>query len=143
MDYSVPGSCPSGSGYCYGHNTGNTVGGSAYPARQCTLWAYLRRSQLGLPVGSYMGNGAEWANTARSLGYLVNNTPHYGAVMVFARGQSVGGHWTADRQYGHVAVVERVNADGSVLISEGGTGFSTFPAWETISNAGAYQYIHY
>lgn len=143
MDYSVPGSCPSGSGYCYGHNTGNTVGGSAYPARQCTLWAYLRRSQLGLPVGSYMGNGAEWANTARSLGYLVNNTPHYGAVMVFARGQSVGGHWTADWQYGHVAVVERVNADGSVLISEGGTGFSTFPAWETISNAGAYQYIHY
>lgn len=143
MDYAVPGSCPSGSGYCYGHNTGNTVGGSAYPARQCTLWAYLRRSQLSLPVGSYMGNGADWANTARSLGYLVNNTPHYGAVMVFARGQSVGGHWTADWQYGHVAVVERVNADGSVLISEGGTGFSTFPAWETIPNAGAYQYIHY
>jgi peptidoglycan DL-endopeptidase CwlO len=143
MDYSVPGNCPSGSGFCYGHSTGNTVGGSAYPARQCTLWAYLRRSQLGLPVGSYMGNGAEWANTARSLGYLVNNTPHYGAVMVFSRGQSVGGHWTADWQYGHVAVVERVNADGSVLISEGGTGFSTFPAWETISNAGAYQYIHY
>lgn len=43
----------------------------------------------------------------------------------------------------HVAVVERVNADGSVLISEGGTGFATFPAWETISNAGAYQYVHY
>ncbi|WP_368101106.1 CHAP domain-containing protein, partial [Bifidobacterium adolescentis] len=57
--------------------------------------------------------------------------------------QSVGGHWTADWQYGHVAVVERVNADGSVLISEGGTGFATFPAWETISNAGAYQYVHY
>ena len=143
MNYAVPGNCPAGSGYCYGHNTGNTVGGSAYPARQCTLWAYLRRSQLSLPVGSYMGNGADWANTARRLGYLVNNTPHVGAAMVFARGQSVGGHWTADWQYGHVAVVERVNADGSVLISEGGTGFATFPAWETISNAGAYQYIHY
>lgn len=143
MNYAVPGNCPSGSGYCYGHNTGNTVGGSAYPARQCTLWAYLRRSQLSLPVGSYMGNGADWANTARQLGYLVNNTPHVGAAMVFARGQSVGGHWTADWQYGHVAVVERVNADGSVLISEGGTGFATFPAWETISNAGAYQYVHY
>lgn len=74
-----------------------------------------------------MGNGADWANTARGLGYLVNNTPHVGAAMVFARGQSVGGHWTADWQYGHVAVVERVNADGSVLISEGGTGFATFP----------------
>lgn len=143
MNYAVPGNCPAGSGYCYGHNTGNTVGGAAYPSRQCTLWAYLRRSQLSLPVGSYMGNGADWANTARGLGYLVNNTPHVGAAMVFARGQSVGGHWTADWQYGHVAVVERVNADGSVLISEGGTGFATFPAWETISNAGAYQYVHY
>ena len=127
MNYAVPGNCPAGSGYCYGHNTGNTVGGAAYPSRQCTLWAYLRRSQLSLPVGSYMGNGADWANTARGLGYLVNNTPHVGAAMVFARGQSVGGHWTADWQYGHVAVVERVNADGSVLIS----------------NAGAYQYVHY
>ena len=127
MNYAVPGNCPAGSGYCYGHNTGNTVGGAAYPSRQCTLWAYLRRSQLSLPVGSYMGNGADWANTARGLGYLVNNTPHVGAAMVFARGQSVGGHWTADWQYGHVAVVERVNADGSVLISEGGTGFATFP----------------
>ena len=55
----------------------------------------------------------------------------------------MGGHWTADWQYGHVAVVERVSADGSVLISEGGTGFATFPAWETISNASSYQYVHY
>ena len=142
MNYSVPGSCPSGSGYCYGHSTGNTVGGSAYPARQCTLWAYLRRSELGLPVGSFMGNGEQWDNTARSLGYLVNNTPHYGAVMVFERGQYVNG-WYADPYYGHVAVVERVNADGSVLISEGGTGFATFPAWETVYNAYNYTYIHY
>lgn len=142
MNYTVPGNCAEGSKFCYGHNTGNTVGGSAYPARQCTLWAYLRRSQLGLPVGSYMGNGAEWANTARRLGYLVNRIPHVGAVMVFARGQRVG-NWNADWQYGHVAVVERVNADGSVLISEGGTGFATFPAYETIYNPGDYEYIHY
>lgn len=142
MNYAVPGSCPSGSGFCYGHATGNTVGGNAYPARQCTLWAYIRRSQLSLPVGSYMGNGAEWANTARSLGYLVNNTPHVGAAMVFARGQRVG-YWNADWTYGHVAVVERVNGDGSVLISEGGTGFASFPAYETVYGAGNYQYIHY
>lgn len=142
MNYGVPGNCPEGSGFCYGHPTGNSVGGSAYPARQCTLWAYIRRSQLSLPVGSYMGNGAEWANTARSLGYLVNNTPHVGAAMVFARGQRVG-YWNADWTYGHVAVVERVNGDGSVLISEGGTGFASFPAYETVYGAGNYQYIHY
>ena len=142
MNYAVPGSCPSGSGFCYGHNTGNSVGGSAYPARQCTLWAYIRRSQLALPVGSYMGNGADWASTARSLGYLVNNTPHVGAAMVFARGQRVT-NWNADWSYGHVAVVERVNADGSVLISEGGTGFASFPTYETVYGARNYQYIHY
>ncbi len=145
MNYSVPGGCSSGSTYCYGHNTGNVpgVGGSAYPSRQCTLWAYIRRSELGLPVGSYMGNGGEWATKARGLGYLVNNTPHVGAAMVFTPGQSVGGHWTADWQYGHVAIVERVNSDGSVLISEGGTGFSSFPAYEIIYGAGNYQYVHY
>ena len=142
MNYAVPGSCPEGSGFCYGHGTGNSVGGSAYPARQCTLWAYIRRSQLALPVGSYMGNGAEWAGNARGLGYFVNNTPHVGAAMVFARGQRVT-NWNADWTYGHVAVVERVNADGSVLISEGGTGFASFPTYETVYGAGNYQYIHY
>ncbi|BDR52652.1 CHAP domain-containing protein [Bombiscardovia nodaiensis] len=142
MDYAVPGSCPEGSGSCYGHPTGNSVGGSAYPARNCTLWAYIRRSQLGLPVGSYMGNGADWANSGRSMGYLVNNTPHVGAVMVFARGQRVT-NWYADPQYGHVAVVERVNGDGSVLVSEGGTGFPTFPYPEVIQNASSFQYVHY
>lgn len=142
MNYGVPGNCPEGSGFCYGHPTGNSVGGAAYPARQCTLWAYIRRSQLSLPVGSYMGNGADWANTGRSLGYLVNNTPHVGAAMVFARGQRVG-YWNADWTYGHVAVVERVNSDGSVLISEGGTGFASFPAYETVYGAGNYQYVHY
>ena len=142
MNYEVPGNCAEGSRNCYGHDTGNTAGGSTYPPRQCTLWAYLRRSQLGLPVGSFMGNGGDWANTARRLGYLVNRTPHVGAVMVFARGQRVN-TWNASAQYGHVAVVERVNSDGSVLISEGGTGFATFPAYETIQNAANYEYIHY
>lgn len=138
MNYSVPGNCPAGAGNCYGHNTGNTAGGSAYPARQCTLWAYLRRSQLGLPVGSFMGNGADWANSGRRLGYLVNRTPHVGAVMVFSRGAA-----GSDPTYGHVAVVERVNSDGSVLISEGGVGFATFPSYRTIGNAGNYEYVHY
>lgn len=144
MDYAVPGGCPPGSTFCYGHNTGNIpgVGGGAYPALNCTLWAYIRRSQLNLPVGSYMGNGAQWAATGRSLGYLVNNTPHVGAVMVFAQGQKVT-NWNADWQYGHVAVVERVNSDGSVLVSEGGTGFPTFPYSEIIYNAWSYQYVHY
>lgn len=140
MNYSVPGNCPAGSSFCYGHSTGNV--GNAYPARQCTWWAYIRRQQLGLPVGSYLGNGAQWASKARALGYLVNNTPHVGAAMVFAPGQRVT-NWYANAAYGHVAIVERVNSDGSVLISEGGTGCPYIPYSEVVYNASSFQYVHY
>lgn len=140
MNYSVPGSCPAGSSFCYGHSTGNS--GNAYPARQCTWWAYIRRQQLGLPVGSYLGNGGQWASKARALGYLVNNTPHVGAVIVFAPGQRVT-NWYASAAYGHVAIVERVNSDGSVLISEGGTKCPYIPYSEVVYNASSFQYVHY
>ena len=140
MNYSVPGNCPAGSSFCYGHSTGNV--GNAYPARQCTWWAYIRRQQLGLPVGSYLGNGAQWASKARALGYLVNNTPHVGEAMVFAPGQRVT-KWYANAAYGHVAIVERVNSDGSVLISEGGTKSPYIPYSEVVYNASSFQYVHY
>lgn len=139
MNYTVPGNCYEGMPVCYGHRTGNTVGGSAYPWSQCTWYAYRRRVHYyHLPTGSYMGNGQDWANTGRSLGYLVNRTPHVGAAMVFRAGQ-LG----ANSRYGHVAVVERVNSDGSVLISECGASLQGVAQWRTIYNAGNFQYVHY
>ncbi|MBU8984284.1 CHAP domain-containing protein [Bifidobacterium bifidum] len=139
MNYTVPGNCYEGMSVCYGHRTGNTVGGSAYPWSQCTWYAYRRRVYYyHLPTGSYMGNGQDWANTGRSLGYLVNRTPHVGAAMVFRAGQ-LG----ANSRYGHVAVVERVNSDGSVLISECGASLQGVAQWRTIYNAGNFQYVHY
>ncbi|WP_018143172.1 CHAP domain-containing protein [Alloscardovia criceti] len=138
-DYSVPGNCGSTDTTCYGHSTGRTgVLGGAYPWSQCTWYAYNRRTALGLPVGSYMGNGMDWANSARRLGYVVNNTPHVGAVVVFQPGQA-----GADRTYGHVAVVERVNSNGTILISESGSGYNGQAGWRTIGNVNAYQYVHY
>ncbi|MCO6557867.1 MAG: CHAP domain-containing protein [Bifidobacterium sp.] len=121
------------------HPSGDS--GNAYPPRQCTEWAYLRRHQLGLPVGSYFGNGGQWANSARSLGYQVDRTPSFGAIVVFYPGQSVGGHWIADPYYGHVAIVEGVWGN-TIAISEGGTGFPTFPANEVLNDAYNYEYIH-
>ncbi|WEV65311.1 CHAP domain-containing protein [Bifidobacterium sp. ESL0764] len=119
----------------------NTGGYAPYPPRQCTLWAWMRRNQLGKPVTGTMGNGGDWANSARALGWSVGRTPAVGAVVVFARGQSVGGHWISDPTYGHVAVVESING-GMMMISEGGTGFATFPAYETIGASSAYEYIY-
>lgn len=86
--------------------------GPAYDYGQCTWWAYVRRHQLGLPVGSYFGNGGQWANSARAHGYRVDQSPSVGAIIVFAPGQD-----GADPVYGHVAIVEAVYGN-RVLISE-------------------------
>ena len=136
MNYSVPGSCAPGSTYCYGHATGNT-NGNAYPWSQCTWWAYIRRQQLNLPVGSYLGNGQDWANSARALGYLVNHTPHVGAAISLR-----GGQLGANAKYGHVAIVEQVNSN-SIIISETGAILQGTIVSRTIYNPGLYWYVHY
>ena len=135
MNYSVPGNCAPFSKSCYGHTTHDYS--STYPVGQCTWWAYLRRHQLNLPVGTQFGNGKDWANSARSYGYYVNTTPHVGAIMVFRAGQ-LG----VSSLYGHVAIVERINADGSVYISESGSGFGGRVHYRNIQNPGNFQYIH-
>ncbi|MDF7641353.1 CHAP domain-containing protein [Bifidobacterium sp. ESL0784] len=125
---------------------GGWSGGSApYPPRQCTLWAWIRRNQFGKPVTGSMGNGGQWAATARSMGWPVDNSPRVGDAMVFTPGSIITGsmgYRPVSAAYGHVAIVERVNGDGSVFISEGGTGFATFPAYETVYGASKYQFIH-
>ena len=143
MNYSVPGNCPAGATFCYGHNTGNTSN-NTYAAGNCTMWAYLRRQALSLPIATQMGNGQDWANSARRLGYLVNRTPHQGAVMVLYAGQRYGSSY-ADPSYGHVAIVERVNSDGSLEVSEGGWYSGLFPHMGRIasSDVSMYEYIHY
>lgn len=126
-----------------GFNPNHDTGANAnnYPWGQCTWYAYERRVQLGLPVGGNFGDAVSWAESASARGYWVDNTPrHVGDVVVFAPGQE-----HADSYYGHVAVVEKVNADGSIEISEsnykglGVISSRTFSA----AQAGALQYIHY
>ena len=81
---------------------------------QCTYYMYNRFAQLGAPIRTTaLGNAAEWPANAAAAGYGVSSTPHAGTAIVFQRG--VGG---ADPVYGHVGFVERVNADGSLFISE-------------------------
>ena len=51
-----------------------------------------------------MGNANSWASAAQAAGFTVNNTPEEGAIMQSSEGA-----------FGHVAFVESVNNDGSVL----------------------------
>lgn len=126
-------------GFNPNHATGDF--GNNYEFSQCTWWVYVRRHQLGLPAGSQMGNGAQWADTARSLGYWVDRTArHVGDIMVFAGGQD-----GSDPVCGHVAIIEQINPDGSVVTSECGASFQgkTFSRTYTADQVAAHQIIHY
>lgn len=126
-------------GFNPNHDSGDK--GNTYEFSQCTWWVYVRRHQLGLPVGSHMGDGRMWANSARALGYWVDrNARHPGDIMVFAPGQA-----GSDRYYGHVAIVEKVNSDGSIETSESGAKLhgGTFSRKFEASEISKYQFIHY
>lgn len=114
--------------------------GNAYAFGNCTSWAYERRAQLGHPVGSYWGNGATWDSSARAAGYVVDKTPTVGAV--YQMPAFVDAYTGV---YGHVGIVEAVNADGSIYISEMNyAGNFNVVTYRTISAAqvALYNYIH-
>lgn len=109
--------------------------GNRYAYGNCTWYAYERRAAMGMSVGSFWGNGGSWAYSGRAAGYAVNNTPSYGAVLVEAGSP------------GHVAVVESVAADGTVVVSE--MNNSAYGGFNIINNrtisagqAAIYQYVH-
>lgn len=106
-----------------------------YDYGYCTWYAFNRRAALGKPIGGMWGNASSWASLARASGFSVNNTPSVGAVMQTAYG--AGG-------YGHVAVVESVNSDGSVLVSEMNYAGWNRKSSRTLSAAEAlsYNFIH-
>ena len=58
------------------------------------------------------GDARTWAANATAVGFKVDDAPRVGSIA----------HWAGDEQgastSGHVAYVERVNADGSVVVSE-------------------------
>ncbi len=105
-----------------------------YDWGQCTWHVFNRRAETGQPISTYWWNADHWAANAQADGYTVNNTPQAGSIMQNYEGP-----------IGHVAYVEQVNGDGSILISEmnfntppGVVDYRTIPA----SMASSYNYIH-
>lgn len=94
--------------------SGETYSGSeAYAAGNCTQYVYNRIVQLDGYVETTMGNGMDWGVTGKANGYEVSSKPKAGTAVSFQ--PTVAG---ADATYGHVAFVEHVYEDGSILISE-------------------------
>ncbi|EHJ57581.1 hypothetical protein HMPREF9318_01981 [Streptococcus urinalis FB127-CNA-2] len=83
---------------------------ATYAWGQCTWYVYNRANELGYHYDPYMGNGGSWQHKA---GYTTSHKAEVGYAVSFSPGQA-----GADRTYGHVAIVEQVREDGSVLISE-------------------------
>ncbi|KAA8825232.1 CHAP domain-containing protein [Bifidobacterium reuteri] len=119
-----------------GQGTSNGDYGNAYYGGQCTWYAYNRRKQMGIGTPSYLGNGGQWYLTAPGYGLRVDHNPQVGAALSFPPG--VAG---ADGTYGHVAVVESVSGN-TVTISEMNVVGEYVVSWRTLSNAGAYWYVH-
>ena len=82
----------------------------SYPYGECTWYVFNRAKEFGIQFDPYMGNGQDWAHKS---GYEVTNTPTKYSAVSF-QGRQAGGH----PDYGHVAFVEDVKDDGSILISE-------------------------
>lgn len=132
----------------YGPNNSNSSnGGSAYAGYRagsvgnkyafgnCTWYVYERRAAMGMSVGSFWGNGGSWAYSGAAAGYRVDNIPEYGAVLVQSGSP------------GHVAVVESVAADGSIVVSE--MNNAAYGGFNIVNNrtisagqASAYKYVH-
>ncbi|MBA3757493.1 LysM peptidoglycan-binding domain-containing protein [Candidatus Saccharibacteria bacterium] len=87
---------------------GAVYGSNGYDRGYCTWWAAYRRTQVGQPIPSNLGNAITWKSRAQSAGFGTGNVPRKGAVI-----------WTpASSGYGHVGFVEEINADGSVWASD-------------------------
>lgn len=111
----------------------------SYPYGECTWYVFNRAKEFGIQFDPYMGNGQDWAHKS---GYEVTNTPTKYSAVSF-QGRQAGGHPT----YGHVAFVEDVKDDGSILISEcnfvksgQGTGITNYRVF-TADQAKEFLYV--
>ncbi|HYZ93602.1 MAG TPA: CHAP domain-containing protein [Actinomycetota bacterium] len=105
-----------GDDYPYAGHDPSELDSRGFYYRHCTSFVAWRLSRRG-PFDNYMNGGhwyhaRNWAGNARRLGFAVDSTPAVGAVAHWYPGEG-----DAD-ELGHVAIVQSVNADGSVYVEE-------------------------
>lgn len=122
-----------GGGFAWGGYAA-IYGGNGYDYGYCTWWVAIRRTQVGKPIPSNLGNASTWKILSQRAGIPVGNVPQKHAVI-----------WTPPRDYyGHVGFVEDVDAEGNVHVSE-----MNVVGWGRVSHkvltpaqAAAYSYIY-
>lgn len=134
--YRYAGGFAGGGVYNVHRNTKQTSPGNTNAWGNCTWYAWERRLEMGRPLPSgALGNAAQWNSSLGAMGYRVDSVPEIGAIF-----QNGGG-------YGHVGIVEAINSDGSIEVSEmnnySGGGYNgingrTIPAGQV----GTFNYIH-
>lgn len=80
-------------------------------------------------------NAEDWYDKAKANGLQVGNTPKLGAVVVWRAGNT---HNSADGA-GHVAIVEKIKANGDIVVSQSAYGGQEF-YMSTITKASGYMY---
>lgn len=97
--------------------------GNTYYRGYCTWYAKERRPDL----PNMLGNGGQWVASAAARGYATGSAPRAGAIA---------------ETPGHVAYVESVRGDGTIVISEmnGPAGFGVVGT--RVVPAGQYRYIY-
>ncbi len=109
-------------GFDPGVNTGQYAGVPAAPSGfdnasnhfyygQCTYWAAMRYHALTGSWIPWFGNANQWVSGAAANGWVVSNTPVLHSIIVLQQYVQGAGY------YGHVAIVEAINPDGSVTTS--------------------------
>lgn len=95
---------------------------------QCTYWANYRYHQLTGYWVDWLGNAYQWAAGAKAAGWIVSSKPNLKGPSIMVLQPYVEGA----SYFGHVAVVEKVNSDGSVLTSN----FNWYAngGWDTLSD---------
>jgi LysM repeat protein len=121
-----------GTGSTGGGFTGTTLGairgmGNPFPWGQCTAWAALRYFQLHGVYVPWTTNANAWQWTARAYDYhwQVSSRPSSGSIVNLQP-------WVQGAYgLGHVGVVERVNSNGSVVVSN--MNWGPYP-WEVANS---------
>lgn len=122
-------------GFAFGNKPQyGSAGNNGYDYGWCTWHAANRRIEIGRPIPTNLGNAISWLGAAQAAGLETGSEPREGAVLYHL---DIGG-------LGHVAFVEKVNSDGSFLVSD-----MNYPIWGQVTtrtvkagDVGSYRFIY-